>query len=300
MKKILVVGSINKDITLHMRNLPLPGETVIANDLKSSLGGKGCNQAVAAARMGGEVSFIGAVDKVSDDIIAALDEDKINTKGIAKLDVNTGTAYISIDESAENNIIVYPGANFAFDKELLLSNEDLFIESDYCLMQMEVPLPIIYETIELCKKHNVQVIINPAPFNQDFDEAILKDVDYYVPNMLEFISTVKGDLTQEYPLTWFEEAGLEFAKKHGLTLVITLGSQGAMLIENDTVTLVPAVKTKAVDTTAAGDSFIGGFLASLSKGASVVDSLAFGAKVASITISRHGATSAIPSLAEVK
>ena len=128
MKKILVVGSINQDITLHMDKLPIPGETVIASDLKSSLGGKGANQAIAASRMGADVAFIGAIgqEKGADSIIDIFSNDNVLTKGIQRLKENTGTAYISIDKQAENNIIVYPGANFALTKEHLHLNKDLF------------------------------------------------------------------------------------------------------------------------------------------------------------------------------
>lgn len=301
MKKILVVGSINEDITLHMKKLPLPGETVIANDFDTSLGGKGCNQAVAAARIGGEVSFIGAVGskKSDDEILELLEKDGINTSGIARLETNTGSAYITIDEDAENSIIVYPGANFEITKDHLHANEELFIESDYCLLQLEVPMDIIRETLKLCDKHGVKVILNPAPYNDDVDDEILSKVDFYIPNQTEFLQTVKADTQTEYDIDWYITEGEKFAAKHNLSLVITLGKDGSILIKDNGVVRIPVFKTTAVDTTAAGDSFIGGFLATLSKGESIVDSLTKGSKVASITISRKGAIKAIPHLSEL-
>lgn len=302
MKKILVVGSINQDITLQMKNLPLPGETLIAKDLKTSLGGKGANQAVAAGRMGADVSFLGAIgtDKGSDSIIDILVNDNINTKGIARLDVNTGSAYIFIDDTAENSIIVYPGANFEFTKQHLIDNVDLFEECDYCLLQLEVPMDIIRETIKLCKEYGVKVILNPAPYNDDVDDEILKNIDYYIPNELEFLDTIKEDTGVEHDLDWIEEKGKDFALAYDLTLVITLGGRGAMLFEDNQATLIPVQKTTPVDTTAAGDSFIGGFLAALSTGQELKDSLVYGSKVAAITISRYGAISAIPHQEEIK
>ncbi|NLC34029.1 MAG: ribokinase [Erysipelothrix sp.] len=302
MKNILVVGSINNDITLHMENLPLPGETVIAHDLKTSLGGKGANQAVAAARMGAPVHFIGAIgnDLGSQTIIEQLNSDHINTTGIDRVDINTGTAYISIDSHAENNIIVYPGANFAIIKEHLEANTELFEKSDYCLLQLEIPLDIIKETIRLCKEHDVKVILNPAPYHDGIDEEMLKNVDYYIPNEIEFLATLKLDTTQSHPLGWIEVKALEFVKKHNLTLIVTLGGRGALLVQEEQATLIPAQKMVPIDTTAAGDSFIGGFLAALSQGQDIVESLKLGSRVAAITISRYGAISAIPYKEELK
>lgn len=302
MKNILVVGSINNDITLHMENLPLPGETVIAHDLKTSLGGKGANQAVAAARMGAPVHFIGAIgnDLGSQTIIEQLNSDHINTTGIDRVDINTGTAYISIDSHAENNIIVYPGANFAITKEHLEANTELFEKSDYCLLQLEIPLDIIKETIRLCKEHDVKVILNPAPYHDGIDEEMLKNVDYYIPNEIEFLATLKLDTTQSHPLGWIEVKALEFVKKHNLILIVTLGGRGALLVQEEQATLIPAQKMVPIDTTAAGDSFIGGFLAALSQGQDIVESLKLGSRVAAITISRYGAISAIPYKEELK
>lgn len=300
MKKILVVGSINQDITLHMDKLPIPGETVIASDLKSSLGGKGANQAIAASRMGADVAFIGAIgkEKGADSIIDIFSNDNVLTKGIQRLKENTGTAYISIDKQAENNIIVYPGANFALTKEHLHLNKDLFEAADYCLIQLEIPIDIIKETIALSKEHNCKILLNPAPYNIGVDDYILSNIDYYIPNETEFLQTIQEDLNGNYDIEWFKEKGIQFANKYNLTLIITLGSQGALVID-DQCKLIPAHKTVPVDTTAAGDSFIGGFLAALANGVSQYDALDFGARVASLTISRYGAISAIPYKEEI-
>lgn len=301
MGKILVVGSINQDITLHMEKLPMPGETVIASDLKSSLGGKGANQAVAAARMGADVSFIGAIgkEKSADEVIDILTEDRIDVSGIERLDTNTGTAYISIDGTAENNIIVYPGANFAITKEHLHKNIHLFKSAKYCLLQLEIPMDIIKETILLCEKHEVKVVLNPAPYNADFDNKLLSSIDFFVPNETEFLQTINADASEKHDLEYFKTKGNEFVDKYGLTLIITLGSQGALVINEETK-LIPAHVTIPVDTTAAGDSFIGSFLAALSSGQSKYEALDFGAKVASKTISRYGAISAIPYKEEIE
>ncbi len=301
MKKILVVGSINQDVTLQMKNLPSPGETVIAQTLKTSLGGKGANQAVAASRMGGDVSFLGAIgsDKGSDYIIQQLKDDQINTDGIARLIESTGSAYISIDENAENNIVVYPGANFSIKSEHLYNNEQLFIESDYCLLQLEIPIEVIKETLKICHKHGVKVILNPAPYNDLIDSEIFNSVDYYIPNEIEFLDTIGASTDKSYDLDWIKIKAKEFSEDYDLTLIITLGSRGALLVEEGNTTLIPVHKTTPVDTTAAGDTFIGAFLADLSKGETLYDSLVFGSKVASVTISRYGAISAIPYRKEI-
>ena len=301
MGKILVVGSINQDITLHMDKLPMPGETVIASKIKTSLGGKGANQAVAASRMGADVAFIGAIgqETSADEIIKTLLEDHIDVSGIERTETKTGSAYISIDDTAENNIIVYPGANFAITKEHLYKNENLFKEADYCLLQFEIPMDIIKETIMLCKKHEVKVLLNPAPFNAGFDKELLSEVDFFIPNETEFLQINGDDLSGDYDLDYFKRKGNEFVAKYDLTLIITLGSQGALVINKESK-LIPAFPTVPVDTTAAGDSFIGSFLAALSSGQDKYHALEFGAKVASKTISRYGAISAIPYKDEIE
>lgn len=302
MKKILVIGSINQDITLQMEKLPLPGETVMANSIQTSIGGKGANQAVAASRMGAHVSFIGAVGtgESSDKIVKSLKEDGINCEGILNTEENTGTAYISLDKDAENNIIVYPGANYAITKELLYNNIHLFEESDYCLLQLEIPMDIIVEAIKICNENNVEVVLNPAPYHDEINEDILNNISYYIPNEVEFLSTIGINSKENHDLEWFEKEGLKFADKYQLNLVITLGSRGSMLIQDSKVEYINAQKVNAVDTTAAGDSFIGGFLAALSQGNEIVDSLNFGSKVAGLTVSRYGAISAIPYIDEIK
>lgn len=301
MQNILVVGSINQDVTLHMNKLPVAGETVIASDLKTSLGGKGANQAVAASRMGANVAFIGAIgsEKGADTIIDIFTKDKIDVAGIDRVEVNTGTAYISIDSHAENNIIVYPGANFEITKDHLHKNKELFKKADYCLLQLEIPMDMIKETIALCKEYGVKIILNPAPYNKEVDDEILSSIDYYIPNETEFIQTIEDDVLGIRDLDWFKAKGEEFVSKYNLTLIITLGSQGALVIDDQTQ-LIPSHKTVPVDTTAAGDSFIGGFLAALASGQNKYDALDFGARVASVTISRYGAISAIPYKEEIK
>ncbi len=302
MSKIIVVGSINQDITLFMENIPVAGETVIANDLSTSLGGKGANQAVTIARMGGDISFVGAVgnDKASEEIIKKLEEENINIIGIMRSELNTGSAYISIDEKGNNSIIVYPGANFAITTEHLYKNIQLFKEAEYCLLQLEIPMMIIKKVIKICQENNVKVFLNPAPYNKEIDNYILENIDFYIPNESEFLHTIGYDVNLEYDLNFYKEKGLEFSNKYSLDLIITLGSRGSMLITDNEITIIPAKDVIPIDTTAAGDSFIGGFLAGLSKENEMKKSLEFATNVAALTITRVGAISALPYLNELK
>lgn len=302
MKKILVIGSINEDITLLVDKIPIKGETVIASQRSNSLGGKGANQAVASARMGGDVSFIGAIgnDDSADKIISLLESDNINTQGIKKTEVDTGIAYITIDKAGENSIVVHPGANFAITKEQIHENINLFKEADYCLLQLEIPISIIKEILVVCKNNDVAVLLNPAPFSERIDDFILKNIDFYIPNETEFLHTIGANLDHKYELSYFKQKGLEFSDKYNLTLIITLGSRGALLIKDNTTSLIPAQKVSPVDTTAAGDSFIGSFLSALSEGTSIKKAMNFASKVAALTISRKGAVSAIPYRSEIK
>lgn len=297
--KIVVVGSLNFDTSIHVSHLPAKGETIIASHLSLHHGGKGANQAVAIARLGGQVSFIGAVgnDENGHQLINGLKKAGVDTTGIAiKDNAHTGMAFVCVAHSGENNIIVYPGTNYRITKEDIDRNRPLITDADYCLLQLEIPFEIVRYVIGICHEAKVKVVLNPAPVSADFDDRILAHVDYILPNETELAMMVGESVTME---NIGKLASSLLAKGCGHAIV-TLGENGSFLVDPVRQEHFPAVKVKAVDTTAAGDSFIGAFTYRLASGDRIDEAIRFATKAAAITVTRHGAQDALPSLEEVK
>lgn len=302
MKKILVIGSINKDISLYVKSLPSLGETLLANNMKESFGGKGANQAVTIAKMNGNVSFAGAVgdDLVGEEIISFMKKEGVDTSAIKRSKLPTGTALITVDENSDNNIIVYPGANYSITKEDIDDIDNLIDESDFILMQFEIPMETIEYVIEKAREKEKYIILNPAPYSQDFNKELLKKVDLFIPNETEFLELMGKDTKDNHDIDWYKGAAKEFYDKYKTGLIITLGSLGSLYYGENESFLVEANKVKAVDSTAAGDSYIGALVYSLSINKTLKESMTFASKVAAITISRKGAMEAIPYIDEIK
>ena len=302
MKKILVIGSINKDISLYVKSLPSLGETILADNKKESFGGKGANQAMTIAKMNGYVSFAGAVgdDLVGEEIINFMKKEGVDTSAIKRSKLPTGTALITVDENSDNNIIVYPGANYSITKDGIDDIDNLIDKSDFILMQFEIPMETIEYVIEKASEKGKYIILNPAPYNQDFNKELLKKVDLFIPNETEFLELMGKDTKDNHDIDWYKNEAKEFYDKYNTDLIITLGSLGSLYYGKDENFLVEANKVKALDSTAAGDSYIGSLVYSLSTNKSLQESMKFASKVASITISRKGAMEAIPYIDEIK
>ena len=300
MKKILVIGSINKDISLYVKKLPSLGETILADNMKESFGGKGANQAMTIAKMNGRVSFAGAVgdDLVGEKIINFMQKEGIDTTAIKRSKLSTGTAMITVDENSDNNIIVYPGANYSIKKEDIDEIDELIEESDYILMQFEIPMETIEYVIEKASEKGKYIILNPAPYNADFNKDLLRKVDLFIPNETEFLELMSKDTKDNHDIDWYKNEAKEFSDKYKTDLIITLGSLGSLYYGKEENFLVESSKVKAVDSTAAGDSYIGSLVYSLSTNKSLQESMKFASKVAAITISRKGAMEAIPYIDE--
>lgn len=299
-KKIAVLGSANVDTTYHVTRFPQPGETIAAKDKSSAPGGKGANQAVAAVRSGAEVYFIGMVgeDNEGKFMRAALQEDGISTKFLQNDPRHgTGTALITLDADGQNDIMVYPGANFGFTADVLKGTEELFDECDFLISQFETPQDVTAKSFELAKQHGVTTILNPAPAKEILPE-LLAVTDVVVPNESEseVLTGIKVD---------GEEAMLETAeyfKKMGVkNLLITLGSRGVFYCTPAGHGMVPAFKVQAVDTTAAGDTFIGALASQLDTDlANVADALIYAQRASSLTVQKMGAMPSIPMEEEVR
>lgn len=302
MNNVCVIGSINMDVVLKVKHMAKLGETIFASSLKNIPGGKGANQAVALARMNENVIMIGRVgkDSTGETLTNELVKDGINVDYVFKDECNpTGTAIITVDEDGNNSIIVASGANMALTDGDIKTASTAIKESDIVISQFEVPIEGIIEGFKIARENNKITILNPAPAKQIGSE-LLKYVDIIIPNETEAYE-ITGIMVKD--LESAKLAGEKFIKKGVRYVIITLGDKGAALISKEGCEIVPAYKVKAIDTTAAGDSFIGGFASKLSTEdlsyETIRKAILFGNKVSSIVVQREGAQPSIPSLEEV-
>lgn len=297
MKKILVIGSLNMDLVTMSERHPKLGETIIGKSFFQIPGGKGGNQAVAIAKLGGDVSMFGCVGKDShgEILIEELKKNNVNIDCIKKGERNTGIAAIVVDENADNTIIVVPGANFEISIDDIDKNIELIKNADIVLLQLEIPIDVVEYILKKSKEYNKITILNPAPAEK-LSIEIIKNVDYLVPNETEL------ELLSEMPTDSQEEV-LVAAKKlmdMGVkNLIVTMGKNGSIFIGEDKVVKVGIHKVKAVDPTAAGDSFIGGVIRMLAEGKKIEEAMEFGARVGAITVTKEGAQSSLPTWDEV-
>ncbi len=288
--KILVVGSINMDLVTITKRTPAIGETIIGKDFKMIPGGKGANQAVAAARMGAEVAFIGCVgdDIYGDKLLEALRDESININGITRVNnIPTGIANIIVDEKANNSIIVVPGANSKVHAENINANMELIDWCDIIILQLEIPLETVMKCIEEGKKRGKTIIFNPAPV-QKLNEEIFKYIDYLIVNEIEAKQISETDEEDHFKLV---EKLLNIGFRN---VIMTVGEKGVLFNENSGIKYIPAIKVNAIDTTAAGDSFVGTFATSLGNGADKDISIHDAVRAAAITVTRIGAQSSLP------
>lgn len=288
MAKILIVGSINMDLVVRVPHSPQPGETVLGGDFETFPGGKGANQAVAAARMGGEVTMIGRVgtDDFGDTLIQGLVEDKVKTTHVIK-DPNapTGIAMIAVAADGENIIVVASGANLKVTPEDVNIARPLMRETDILLMQLEVPLETVSEAVELAAAYDVPVVLNPAPA-QPLPSSIYENVDVLTPNQSELAM-----LTGEEDI----DKGIEKLRAWGVkNLVITLGINGARVVTDKIDKHIPAHEITAVDTTAAGDAFNGALAVALAEGMTILDAVRYGMAAGAMAATKRGAQPSLP------
>lgn len=298
MKKILVIGSFMTDLVVQTERPPKNGETIIGTAFNQFTGGKGANQAVAAARLGSDVSMIGKVgsDAFGAEHITALETEKINTNNIYRdPKTKTGVGSITLDAQGNNRIIVVPGANMELTIAELEQCEELISKSDIIILQLEIPLPVVYRSIELSKKYGKQVLFNPAPA-QTIDEKFNSLIDWVIPNETEAELLTGIEVTDD-------EAALRAAgalrTKGFKNVIITLGDRGVLVKTKEITLFKDAYKVVAQDTTAAGDSFIGGFACGLASEVSVETAVSWAVATSAITVSRLGAQPSLPNYDEV-
>ena len=291
MNNILVVGSINMDMVIHTPRLPLLGETITGSGFATVPGGKGANQAIAAARSGGTVKMIGAVgsDLYAGTLVNHLKANGVGCEGISMVEGSTGIAVITVC-GGDNHIILEKGANAALTPERIDEYAEWFRWADIVVMQLEIPFVTVLHAAKLAKRWGAKVLLNPAPACPV--DGLLEYVDILIPNQYE-AGEITGCEDPEESLNWFLNRGVEQA-------VITLGGDGCIYNEGETVCRHGVYETKVADTTAAGDGFIGGFCTALCDDSLVEEAVSYATAVSAITVSRDGASVSLPMRQEVE
>jgi len=288
MAKILVVGSINMDLVVRVPHAPNPGETVLGGDFETYPGGKGANQAVAASRMGGEVTMVGRVgnDDFGDTLIQGLVENKIKTTYVIKdSEAPSGVAMIAVASNGENIIVVASGANHKVSVEDVNNTRALMRDADVLLLQLESPLDTVTAAVELAKAYDVPVILNPAPA-QELSKQLLAQIDYLTPNQHE-LEMMTGEKDIESSIKKIKEWGVK-------NLIITLGHNGTRVITAGMDKHFPAFEVTAVDTTAAGDAFNGALAVAMAEGKSLVDAVRLAMVAGALSVTKRGAQPSLP------
>ncbi len=291
--KILIVGSLNMDLVVNVARHPQIGETILGGKFETFPGGKGANQAVAAARMGSAVKMIGCVgqDGFGDELRANAAKDGIDIQHIAVNEKEaTGIALITVDAEGQNTIVVASGANLALTPTSLRAAQQAFADADVLVTQLESPLETVSEALAVAVEHNLKVVLNPAPA-QPLSADILSKVDYLIPNEREAMQVI-GAETLDSAIDQLLGMGVR-------NLIITLGEKGVLIVTVDGRTQIPPYPVKAIDTVAAGDAFVGAFATGLAEGMSVEQAVQLGNAAAAISVTRHGAQPSLPTRKEV-
>ncbi len=285
--KIAVIGSINMDYSLKVKMLPEKGETILADSFYTAPGGKGANQAVAAKRLGAAVYMIGAVGKDSNgkELSDKLKKEGVETSGIKSVDTPTGNAMITVDNDGSNTIVVYPGANGDMDEDWLIKNLTTIEDSDFIIMQLEIPVKTVIAAVKLAKRLNKKVILNPAPASV-LPEEVFKGIDFITPNETELaVMTDTRDI----------EKGAEILLNKGVeNVIVTLGHKGCYFKNKEDEIYIKPYKVRSIDSTAAGDSFNAAIAVALSEGKTYRQALQYANAVGALTTTRPGAAETLP------
>ena len=293
---VLVVGSINVDYVIHTDFLPKLGETIVGKDFAMNFGGKGANQAIAIAKSGCNVKMLGAVgkDRSGEMAIDNLEHFGVDSASVVRTSSPTGAAVITVC-GGDNHIILDIGSNADVTPELIESNSNLFDWADILVMQYEIPIESVITAARLAKEKGKTVILNPAPV-KEVDEELYRYIDWIIPN--EFEAELITGIEQKNDAD-AEKAMLDLRNKGCKNAIVTLGKRGCAYHDGEAVKYAGIFDVKRIDTTSAGDSFIGGFCSSICGGKSIDDAVYYASAVSSITIGRAGASVSIPTADEV-
>ena len=298
--RVAVVGSMNMDLVVQTSHFPKPGETVIGSDLLTIPGGKGANQAVAAARLGANVAMIG---RVGDDLFGRqlqdnLAADQIDLRHVKVTpDTASGVALIVVDESGQNSIVVSSGANARVTVADVDSAAKTITTADVLVLQLEIPLDAVAKAAQLARQSGVQVILNPAPATK-LPAELLALVDILIPNESE-TTTITGLPTGSQEE--IESAAADLLAAGVSSVILTLGEKGAFIAQEGTTRHIPAlIVEQVVDTTAAGDAFVGGLATAIGEGKSITEAVSWGNATGALAVTRAGAQPSLPIRKEVE
>lgn len=296
---IVVVGSLNMDMVVRTNRAPEAGETLMGQAFSLSPGGKGANQAVAAARLGAKVTMIGRVgkDTFGTEMLEVIDREGIDIEHISTSETQaTGVASIVLEESGENRIIVVPGANIDLTVEDIQALESVISQAEMVVIQLEMDLAMSEQAVAIAHRHGIPVILNPAPARKLKDE-MLSQVTYLTPNETEagILSGMTVDSVEAA-----EEAASILLQKGVQNVIVTLGSKGALIVNAEGTKTISGFPVQAVDTVAAGDSFNGALAQQLVLGKSLEEAVGFANAVGALAVGKEGAIPSLPYLSEVE
>jgi len=297
MADIVVVGSLNADLVVRSSRFPAPGETIRGEDLATIPGGKGANQAVAAARLGASVAMIGCVgaDAFGATLIENLKQNNVDARHVLRDgSAATGTAIIIVDSSGENSIILSPGANARVSENDV--EPAILAGAKLLLLQFEIPMEAVLHSAGLAREKGVRVILNPAPAREIPDE-LLKMANFILPNETELGLLARKRITDKASL---EAAASVLVSRGAANVIVTLGEKGALIVGRHSKKYVSAYKVKPVDTTGAGDAFIGGMAFALLRRKSLQDAVKYGCACGALATTKFGAQPSLPTAQEVR
>jgi ribokinase len=289
---IVVVGSLNMDLVVRTPRLPSVGETIIGSDFHTFPGGKGANQAVAAARLGGQVKMVGRVgsDSFGETLLETISHDNVDAAHILRdPEEATGVAFITVDSDGQNTIVVASGANAKLSPQDIDSAGEAFQDAAVLLLQLESPINAVNHAIDLARLHDAKVVLNPAPA-QLLDVEFLSRVDYLVPNKTE-LALMTGMESISDAVKALEALGLK-------RVIVTLGDEGVLVVEEGQAVHLPAHRVQVVDTTAAGDAFVGAFAVALTEGHPTLTAASWGNAAGALAVTRAGAQPSLPTRLE--
>ncbi|MFL6966635.1 ribokinase [Pseudomonas alvandae] len=296
---VVVIGSLNMDLVTRAPRLPRGGETLIGESFSTIPGGKGANQAVAAARLGAQVSMVGCVgsDAYGQQLRGALLAEGIDCQAVSVVDGSSGVALIVVDDNSQNAIVIVAGANGELTPTVLERFDAVLQSADVIICQLEVPDATVGHALKRGRELGKTVILNPAPASRALPAEWYAYVDYLIPNESE--AMVLSGLAVD-SLETAEAAATQLIASGAGKVIVTLGAQGLMFANGSSFEHFPAPRVKAVDTTAAGDTFVGGFAAALASGKDEAEAIRFGQVAAALSVTRAGAQPSIPTLLEVQ
>jgi ribokinase len=287
------------DLVTRAPRLPVGGETLIGHSFATVSGGKGANQAVAAARLGAQVAMVGCVgsDDYGVQLRNALLAEQIDCQAVSTVDDSSGVALIVVDDNSQNAIVIVAGANGAMTPAVIDRFDAVLQAADVIICQLEIPDATVGHALKRARALGKVVILNPAPASRPLPADWFAAIDYLIPNESE--ATVLSGLSVDSQET-AESAASQLIAMGAGKVIITLGAQGSLFANGQSFEHFPAPKVKAVDTTAAGDTFVGGFAAALANGKSEAEAIRFGQIAAALSVTRAGAQPSIPTLSDVQ